>query len=141
MDVTGWCVYTDGSCYPNPGPSAGGWLVFKPGDPDEFTRGSRFYGRGTNQTAEIFAAVNGLMAVPKGQDRVTVYTDSKYVVNTMMLKYRRKKNKPAWNALDQAVDRHGQVDFYWVKGHAGDKYNEIVDQLAGDCRKKHSQES
>ncbi|MEO1202601.1 MAG: ribonuclease HI [Pseudomonadota bacterium] len=131
-------IYTDGACRGNPGP--GGWGVvliagqhrktMHGGDPET-----------TNNRMELKAAIEALNAL-KGRQQVVLHTDSKYVMDGLRSwlpnwKARgwktaaRKpvKNQDLWQALDAAAARH-DVEWRWVKGHAGNAGNEEADALA-----------
>ena len=131
-------VYTDGACKGNPG--VGGWgavLIF-----GEHLK--KIYGgekNTTNNRMELLAAINAL-CVLKRPCQVQLYTDSKYVKNGIedwlhrwknnnwMTSARKPvKNAELWKKLDTLCSSH-QVRWSWVKGHSGDKYNEMADQLA-----------
>ncbi len=87
-----------------------------------------FLGTGTNQQAEIVAACIGLENLKK-PCRVTVISDSEYVVRTMKGEYRRKANHPFWERLDRAVAPH-RVTWTWTRGHAGHPLQEACDKAA-----------
>lgn len=118
-------IYCDGCAIPNPG--AGGIgvvLVF-----GEHTKElSEPIGRATNQAAEIKAATAALWALTRRCD-VTVYSDSKYLIETMNGNYSRKANLDLWHDLDMAAKTH-EVEWRWVKGHDGNPNNERADKLA-----------
>ncbi|WP_425450687.1 ribonuclease HI [Sulfoacidibacillus thermotolerans] len=132
-------IYTDGACSGNPGP--GGWaaiLVF--GERElELSGGEE---QTTNQRMEIRAVLEGLRAL-KRPCKVTVYSDSAYVVNCFTQKWYVKwqktgwvnsnrqpvKNKDLWEQLIDEVVLH-EVQFGKVKGHSGHHYNERCDELA-----------
>jgi cyclic pyranopterin phosphate synthase len=82
----------------------------------------------TSNRMEVLAAIKGLEAVPSGA-RVTVYSDSQYVVNTMTRNWRRQANLDLWAKLDQEVAKR-QVSWEWVQGHAGHLGNEEANLLA-----------
>ncbi|MDH5605933.1 MAG: ribonuclease HI [Anaerolineae bacterium] len=130
-------IYTDGACHPNPG--AGGWaalLQFK-GEEKTLTGSER---QSTNNRMELKAAVEALTAL-KQPCRVNFYTDSEYLRRGITewlpgwraRSWRRKggalANIELWQALDKAVQRH-EIEWKWVKGHAGHAENERVDRLA-----------
>ncbi len=131
-------IYTDGACSGNPGP--GGWaaaLKFN-GKEKQLSGGSA---KTTNNRMELTAAIEALKAL-KRSCRVTLYTDSKYLKNGIESwihnwkkngwKTAAKKpvlNEDLWRELDKLAAEH-KVSWQWVKGHTGDKYNELVDTLA-----------
>ncbi len=131
-------VYTDGACRGNPGP--GGWgAILRYGDNIRELQGGEH--QTTNNRMELRAAIEALGAL-KEPCRVALYTDSRYVqdgITRWLPDWRRRgwltwakkpvKNQDLWMQLDEAVQRH-DVDWRWVKGHAGDPGNERADALA-----------
>jgi len=94
-----------------------------------FWRGfGEYLGSATNQQAEIAAATIGLKNLTE-PCKVRVLSDSRYVVETMTGKFRKKTNHEWWAKLDKAAAKH-QIEWQWVKGHAGHEVQEIVDTLA-----------
>ena len=87
-----------------------------------------YLGRATNQQAEIAAAAIGLKAL-REPCRVRVVTDSRYVVETMSGRFRRKSNPEWWARLDEAARPHS-VTWEWAKGHAGHRIQEAADRAA-----------
>lgn len=87
-----------------------------------------YLGRATNQQAEIAAAAVGLEALREPCD-VKVFTDSRYVVETMSGRFRRKTNLPWWERLDRAASRH-KVHWEWTRGHVGHLLQEAADNAA-----------
>jgi ribonuclease HI len=87
-----------------------------------------YLGGATNQQAEIVAAAVGLEKLTEGC-RVRVLTDSRYVVETMCGRFRRKSNHEWWERLDRAARKH-RIDWEWIKGHAGHVAQEAVDKAA-----------
>jgi ribonuclease HI len=132
-------IYTDGGCEPNPGPGGYGAVLLHPRKRAEINGGFR---KTTNNRMEIFAAIAGLELL-KQPCKITLYSDSKYVVDAMMAgwlsawkrkgwwrtKSQRPENVDLWQRLDALCQTH-QVDFRWVRGHAGHPENERCDQLA-----------
>ena len=118
-------IYTDGSCIGNPGP--GGWaaIIIENGA----TR--KLHGRDdrtTNNKMEVLAAIKGIEATPSGVD-VCVHSDSSYLVNTMTKNWKRNKNRDLWERLDREVAKRN-VQWTWVKAHAGHPLNEMADRIA-----------
>jgi ribonuclease HI len=87
-----------------------------------------YLGRATNQQAEIVAAAVGLEALREPCD-VKLFTDSRYVVETMSGRFRRKTNLPWWERLDRAASRH-KVHWEWTRGHVGHLLQEAADSAA-----------
>ena len=124
---------------PNPGPGGYGVVLLHPKKRAEVSAGFR---KTTNNRMEIFAAIAGLEML-KQRCKVTLYSDSQYLVDAVMkgwvLSWRVKKwwrsktervaNVDLWERLLPLCERH-QVEFRWVKGHAGNPENERCDQLA-----------
>ena len=131
-------IYTDGACDPNPGP--GGWAaILRAGSHEKELKGASAHT--TNNRMELQAVIAALEAL-KPPCRVVLNTDSEYVqrgVTEYLARWKAKgwvtsnkrdvANRDLWERLDQALQRH-QVDWRWVKGHAGDPLNERVDRLA-----------
>lgn len=87
-----------------------------------------YLGNATNQQAEIAAARVGLESL-REPCKVTVMTDSRYVVQTMMGNFRKKTNLEWWNKLESAARKH-DITWEWVKGHNGHEIQEIADKMA-----------
>ena len=87
-----------------------------------------YLGEATNQQAEVAAAALGLEQL-REPCRVTVLSDSRYVVETMSGRFRRKSNHEWWARLDKASAQH-KVKWEWLKGHAGHVAQEAVDKAA-----------
>jgi ribonuclease HI len=131
-------IYTDGACKGNPGPGGWGAWLRAGGNEKELWGGAA---QTTNNRMELTAVIEALAALKK-PSRVTLHTDSQYVRNGITTwihswKVRgwttadRKpvKNVDLWQRLDALREVH-QVDWRWVKGHAGDPGNERADALA-----------
>ena len=131
-------IFTDGACSGNPGP--GGWAaILRSGEHEkELFGGERLT---TNNRMELMAAIKGLEALKK-PSAVTLYTDSKYVMdglNQWLPRWKANgwktadkkpvKNDDLWKTLDEAVKRH-DVQWRWVRGHDGHVENERADALA-----------
>ncbi len=132
-------IYTDGACKGNPG--AGGWcaILEYDGREKELCDGEKVT---TNNRMELTAAISGLKAL-KEPCKVTLYSDSQYLVNAInkgWLKNWKAKgwkkadkstvlNDDLWKELDALLSIH-EVEFVWVRGHDGHEYNERCDTLA-----------
>ena len=136
-------IWTDGACSGNPGP--GGWgALLKSGEHEKELSGGE--AETTNNRMELMAAIEALNALKKAS-RVRLHTDSTYVKDGLtqwIHGWKRNgwktaakkpvKNKDLWQALDEACARH-EIEWVWVKGHAGDEGNERADALARDAAK------
>ncbi len=132
-------AYTDGSALGNPGPGGYGAILQHGNHEKELSGGFR---RTTNNRMELLAAIEALKAL-KEPCHVTLHTDSQYLVNAMTKGWAqrwrrngwmRNKKEPAlnpdlWTELLDLCEVH-DVDFVWVRGHAGDPRNERCDALA-----------
>ena len=87
-----------------------------------------YLGNATNQQAEIAAATIGLKQL-KEPCRVKVLSDSRYVVETMTGNFRKKTNHDWWAKLEKAASQH-QIEWEWLKGHAGHEVQEVADKTA-----------
>lgn len=136
-------IYSDGACDPNPGP--GGWAaLLRSGSHEKVLTGSE--ANTTNNRMELTAAIQALAALTR-PCQVDFYTDSEYLKRgiTEWLPrwhargWRRKggalANADLWQALDEALKQH-QVDWHWVRSHAGNPGNQKVDRLARQARYK-----
>lgn len=131
-------IYTDGACKGNPGVGGwGAWLVSE-GREKELYGGERLT---TNNRMELLAVIRALEAL-KRRCRVQLHTDSKYVqqgISTWIHGWKKNgwrtsdkkpvKNDDLWKQLDQLAQQH-DIEWLWVKGHAGHNGNEKADQLA-----------
>lgn len=140
-------IYTDGACLGNPGP--GGWaaVIIKDGTRKEISGG---FQHTTNNRMELKAAIEGLRLL-SSSSQVTLFSDSKYLVDAMTLgwveqwkakKWRTAKrqkvlNPDLWKILLPLCEKH-QVQFRWLQGHAGDRENERCDYLSNRAARGHN---
>ena len=87
-----------------------------------------YLGNATNQQAEIAAATIGLANL-KEPCKVKLLSDSRYVVETMLGNFRKKTNHDWWARLDKAASKH-EIEWNWIKGHAGHEIQEVADKAA-----------
>ena len=139
-DVKDIVIYTDGACSGNPGPGGWGALLSWKGHKKEIFGGEL---ETTNNRMELMAAIKALESL-KRSGSIALYTDSTYVrdgITKWIHAWKRNgwrtaskkpvKNEDLWMRLEEALGGH-DVEWYWVKGHAGHLGNERADQLAQD---------
>lgn len=140
-------LFTDGACSGNPGPGGWGAILRCRGKEKELSGGD---GNTTNNKMELTAVIEGLKAL-KFPCTVTLYTDSKYVADSLSLGWaeawkargwKKKDGKPAlnsdlWEELLDLYHTH-KVKIVWLKGHAGHPENERCDALAVAQSKKYT---
>ena len=133
-------IHTDGACSGNPGPGGWGAVLQYNGTVKELKGGAQLT---TNNQMELTAAIEALTAL-KRHCKVELHTDSVYVKDGLTKwihgwkrnGWRTADKKPVknielWQSLDAALARP-EIDWRWVKGHAGDAMNERADELAND---------
>lgn len=129
-------IYTDGSARGNPGPGGYGAILLFGDHRKEMAQG---YRRTTNNRMELMAVIAALQALKRTGLRVTIYSDSQYVVKAVeegwLEKWIRtnfkggKKNRDLWE-LFHGLSKQYQLRFHWVKGHAENPHNNRCDELA-----------
>lgn len=140
MSMSEIVVYTDGACLKNPGPGA--WCFIATRSDEEILRGLGDESETTNNRMELRAAIEGLNAVPAMSD-VVLRSDSEYLVKGLMVwvavwekngwRTRKKQdvlNRDLWEQLVVLKSWHHGLKIDWVKGHAGNRWNELADTLA-----------
>ena len=134
-----YIIYTDGACSGNPGPGGWGAIII-----DEKKNQINLSGREkltTNNRMELTAPIMALKKIKKSSE-IIIYTDSTYLKNgiTIWIKNWKNngwksankkpiKNKDLWTTLNK-LSKDKIISWKWVKGHAGNKYNEMADKLA-----------
>lgn len=129
-------MYTDGASRGNPGPGGYGVILMSGSLRKEFSGG---YRRTTNNRMELMAVIVGLRALKKPGQKITIYSDSQYVVKAVKEGWLKnwiatdfakgKKNKDLWLQYAELA-KHHHINFVWVKGHANNPHNNRCDELA-----------
>ncbi|TFF39314.1 ribonuclease HI [Mucilaginibacter psychrotolerans] len=128
-------IYTDGSSSGNPGPGGYGVILRSGQHYKELSGGFR---KTTNNRMELLAVITGLEAIKAPNQQVTIYSDSKYVIDSIEKRWLQgwvakgfagKKNKDLWLRY-LAISKMHQIKFVWVRGHNGHPENERCDVLA-----------
>lgn len=128
-------IYTDGAAQGNPGPGGYGIVLLSGGHRKEISQG---YKHTTNNRMELLSVIVALEMLKGEAHHVTIYSDSKYVVDAVEQKwvfgwqkknFKNKKNPDLWQRFLRVYPKH-HVRFVWVKGHASNKENNRCDELA-----------
>lgn len=137
-------IYTDGASRGNPGPGGYGVVLMAGHHRKELSQGYRLT---TNNRMELMAVIAGLEALKKDGSKVTIYSDSQYVVkaieegwlkNWIATQFKGgKKNKDLWMRYHQLAQKH-TIRFIWVRGHADNPYNNRCDELATQAADSHN---
>lgn len=135
-------IYADGACRGNPGPGGWGALLLFEGHEKELS-GSEAHT--TNNRMEMLAVIRALESLKKPRSSARVYTDSQYVIKGMkewLAGWKARgwrtadkkpvKNQDLWEQLDALAGTH-DLEWHWVRGHAGVPGNERVDRLANEA--------
>lgn len=135
MSIGEIVIYTDGSARGNPGPGGYGVVMMYGKHRKELSEGFELT---TNNRMELLAVIRGLQELKRDDLHVTVYTDSKYVSDSVNKRwvfnweskgFLKRKNPDLWKEFLEVYRRHS-VSFIWVKGHANIPENERCDRLA-----------
>jgi len=137
-------LFTDGACSGNPGPGGWAFILRHPASNAEVER-SGSEGATTNNRMELMGVIMGLEALTR-PSIVELYSDSQYVLKGLgewMVQWKARgwrtaakkpvKNEELWRRLDELSAAH-EINFHWVRGHAGHPENERVDKLAVEAR-------
>ena len=125
-------AYTDGAYSSSRDQGGIGLVILSDGKPVQ--QFSKMYKHTTNNQMELGAIIIVLRAIKGPIDSLTIYTDSMYCIGCATLGWKRKKNQKMWEEFDKQYERVKtlcpNIKFEHIKGHNGDKYNEICDKLA-----------
>ena len=136
-------IYTDGAARGNPGPGGYGVVLISGKHRKELSEGYRYT---TNNRMELLAVIKGLEELKFDNSDVVVYSDSKYVVDTVekgwlllweKKSFKKKKNPDLWKRFLTVYRKHN-IKFKWIKGHANIPENEQCDFLAVKASKKNN---
>lgn len=128
-------IYTDGSSRGNPGPGGYGTVLLSGVHRKELYQGFHLT---TNNRMELLSVIAGLEALKKEGEEVTIYSDSKYVVDAVEKRwvfewekkdFKKKMNPDLWKRFLKIYNKH-KVKFIWIRGHNANKENERCDTLA-----------
>lgn len=128
-------IYTDGSARGNPGPGGFGAVLISGKHRKEISQGYRLT---TNNRMELLSVIVALEALKLKESEVTIFSDSKYVVEAVekgwlqdwvKKDFKKKKNRDLWLRFLKIYKKH-KVRFIWVKGHANNIENNVCDKLA-----------
>lgn len=134
-------IYTDGAASRNPGKGGYGVVLISGKHRLEKSEGFRLT---TNNRMELLAVITGLEALKIPESRVVIYTDSRYVADSVEKRwvfqweskaFKKKKNPDLWIRFLKVYRKH-KVRFVWIKGHASNPENELCDRLAVDAYRK-----
>ncbi len=134
-------IYTDGAAKGNPGPGGYGVVMISGKHRLEKSEGFRLT---TNNRMELLGVITGLEALKIPDSKVVVYTDSKYVADSVekgwvfqweKKSFKSKKNPDLWIRFLKIYRKH-HVRFVWIKGHANNTENEVCDRLAVEASAK-----
>ncbi len=136
----GIIIFSDGGSINNPGPGGYGAIIIKNGEEIELSRG---YSLTTNNRMELMGVIAALESIKGSKEKVRVYTDSRYVVDAMTKGWIKNWQRNGWLKSDKTpvlnrdlweklvkLTAEFDIEFNWVKGHAGNHYNERCDSLA-----------
>lgn len=130
-----YIAYTDGSCdnlHPNR-PGGAAYIIFNE-DGSLYKKTSKGFLNTTNNRMELLAIISVVNSLPKGSS-ITIYTDSQYCIRACKMK-KRKKNIDLIELFHRLAGKLSEINFEWVRGHAGNIYNEECDRMAnGEYRK------
>ena len=134
-------IYTDGSSRGNPGPGGYGIVLLYKDNRKELSQG---YNLTTNNRMELLAVIKALEALNNNKIDITIYSDSKYVVESVergwiwnweKVNFKKKQNSDLWKKFIPLYKKF-KVKFEWVNGHSGNIENERCDELANTAQER-----
>lgn len=132
MMSNSYTIFTDGAYSSSRDQGGVGIVILKDGK--EVLYYSNMYRKTTNNQMELGAIIIALRMIKGEIDSLTIYSDSQYCIGCAVQGWKRKKNKEMWKEFDKQYERVKKlcpdIRFIHIKGHDGNKYNEIVDKLA-----------
>lgn len=131
-------IYTDGAYSSNRDVGGVGIVILRDGE--VIQKLSKDFKHTTNNKMELMAVIFALKSIKQPIDSLTIYSDSMYVIGCATLGWTRKKNKLLWKLYDECFEKarvlvNSDIEFKHIKGHNGNKYNEICDLLAVNATK------
>lgn len=123
-----YIIYTDGGCLVNPGGKGAYGVVIIDTSTGEIKQMMDAYASTTNNRMEMMAVIVALEQLKEG-DAALLHSDSQYVINCYSGVWKKKKNVDLWKRME-AASKGKKITMRWVRGHNGDLYNEMCDQLA-----------
>lgn len=131
--MSNYIIYTDGAYSSKRDQGGVGIVILRDGQ--LIQKFNKAFKKTTNNRMELRAVIFALQAIQKEIDSLTIYSDSMYVIGCATLGWKRKKNQVLWKLYDEVFEKaqtlvKNPIEFKHVKGHDGDKYNEICDNLA-----------
>lgn len=129
--MTEYRIWTDGGYNISRGIGAYAYVILEGNE--EISRYAERVERSTNNRCELLAIINAVRLLPD-HCSATIYTDSQYCIGVLTGQYRRKKNTDILDEWDIIVASKGlNIEFEWVKGHSGNKYNELCDEMCNEA--------
>ena len=127
-----YIIHTDGAYSRMHDEGAFAYVICN-GNDEEIKRNAWKISQETNNRAELKAIIAALHHLPAGAQKVKVESDSQYALNSLFGGWARNKNLDLFEVADRIIrERDLEIEYRWVKGHNGDKFNEICDKMCND---------
>ena len=133
-----YIIYTDGAYSQMNDEGAYAFVILTESN-NEVKRFAKKITHETNNRAELRAIIDAVLQLPQDATDIVVYSDSQYALNTLSGKWKRKLNKDLFDIWDDVIwgdvikERGLTIEFNWVRGHNGNKYNELCDKLCNEA--------